>query len=176
MKLTVVPERCSGCKLCELICSIKKYGVNNPKKAGVRVMVVYPAPVIRMPIICHQCKEPKCADNCPTNAIQRTNGIVKIVEEECIGCEQCVMSCPFGAIFMHEDVNAPFKCDLCAGDPACVKACPKDALLFTPKHKIGQARRMDHVLKYAHMRQVEYFEKGEKKILHYTQSEKKDED
>lgn len=171
-----MPERCSGCKLCELVCSIHKYGVNNPKKAGVRVMVVYPAPVIRMPIICHQCKEPKCAENCPTDAIQRVNGIIRIIEEECVACEQCVMSCPFGAIFTHEDITGPFKCDLCDGDPACVKACPKEAILYTPVHILGQTRRMEHVLKYAHMKQVEYFEKGEKKILHYTQADRKNED
>lgn len=174
MKLTVVPERCSGCKLCELVCAIKKFGVNNPKKANIRVMVVYPAPVIRMPIFCHQCKDPKCAENCPVDAITRVNGVVKINSEECTGCEQCIVSCPFGAIFTHEDYEAPFMCDLCGGDPECAKACPTKALIYVPKHLIGQAHRMSNVLKYAHMKQVEYFEKGEKKVLHYTEAEKKE--
>ncbi len=174
MKLTVVPERCSGCKLCELACSIKKFGVINPKKSGIRVMVVYPSPVIRMPIFCHQCKEPKCAENCPTGAIERENGIVRILEEECIACEQCIISCPFGAIFTHEDIQVPFKCDLCNGEPECVKACPTKALIYVPKHMLGQAQRLQNVLKYAHMKQVEYVEKGERKILHYTQAEKKE--
>jgi len=64
-KLTVVPEKCSGCKLCEVVCSINRFGINNPKKSCIRVMVVYPHPVIRMPIICRQCKVPKCQENCP---------------------------------------------------------------------------------------------------------------
>ncbi len=174
MKLTVIPERCSGCRLCELACSIKKFGVVNPKKAGVHVMVVYPAPVIRMPIFCHQCKDPKCAENCPVDAIACEDGVVKINEKECIGCEQCIISCPFGSIFTHEDMEAPFKCDLCGGEPECAKVCPTKALIYVPKHLLGQAHRMENVLKYAHMKQVEYFEKGEKKIIHYTETEKKD--
>ena len=47
-KLTVIPERCSGCKLCEVVCSINRFGANNPKKSSIRVMVIYPHPVIRM--------------------------------------------------------------------------------------------------------------------------------
>lgn len=176
MKLTVIPERCSGCKLCELACAIKKFGVNNPKKSGIKVMVAYPAPIIRMPIFCHQCREPKCAENCPVNAIEHSNGLVRIDEEKCISCEQCLLSCPFGAIFTHEDIPVPFKCDLCNGDPECVKVCPKKAILYVPKHLLGEEKRMQNLLKYAHMKQVEYFEKGEKKILQYAEVEKKDED
>ena len=169
MKLTVVPERCSGCKVCELVCSLSHFRVNNPKKSAVRVMVLYPQPVIRMPIICQQCKEPKCASNCPVDAIHYHNGIVTIDTEECVSCHNCVISCPFGAIFTHDDLDHPFKCDLCGGDPECVKACPKQALVFVPKHIIGQSRRMRSVLNYANMRQVEYVEAGEKKVLKYTQ-------
>jgi anaerobic carbon-monoxide dehydrogenase iron sulfur subunit len=176
LKLTVVPERCSGCHLCELACSIKHFGVNNPKKSNVKVMIVYPAPVIRMPVFCHQCKEAKCAENCPVECISHEDGVVKIDTEECIGCEQCIVSCPFGAIFSHEDYPAPFKCDLCGGEPECAKVCPTKALIYVPKHLIGQAQRMSNVLKYAHMKQVEYFEKGEKKLIHYTETEKKEKD
>jgi len=173
MKLAIVPERCSGCKLCEVVCSMSHFNVVNPRKSRVRVMVLYPQPVIRMPIVCNQCKDPKCADACPTGAITRVDGIVKINAEECIGCEQCVISCPFGAIYTHEDYNVPFKCDLCGGDPECVKACPKDAIIYIPRHIIGQPQRMKSVLKYAHLKEVEYWEDGEKKILRYTETEDK---
>jgi len=167
-KLTVVPERCSGCRLCELVCSIQRFGVNNPKKSCIRVMVVYPHPVIRMPIICRNCKQPKCRDSCPNDAIVANNGIYDIDTEKCISCQQCVIACPFGAIFLHPDLSYPFKCNLCGGDPECVKACPKKALLYIPEHTLGQAHRMESVLKYAHMREVEYVEKGEKKKLRYA--------
>ena len=79
-RLTVVPERCSGCRLCEVVCSLVRFGVNNPKKSCLRVMIAYPHPVIRMPIICHQCREPKCAENCPTDAIEVQDGIVAHID------------------------------------------------------------------------------------------------
>ena len=168
-KLAVVPERCSGCRICELVCSISHFKVNNTKKSRIRAMVVYPHPVIRMPVVCNQCKEPKCADACPTNAIVRDNGVVRILEEECVSCQMCVESCPFGAIYVHEDVPMPFKCDLCDGDPECVRACPEQAIVYIPEHILGQAHRMSNVLSYAHMKQVEYVEKGEKKHLRYAE-------
>ena len=176
-RLTVVPERCSGCRLCELACSLVRFGVNNPKKSCLRVMIAYPHPVIRMPIICHQCREPKCAENCPTDAIEVREGLVVIDEDACISCNQCVISCPFGAMFTHADVDTPFKCDLCGGDPECVRVCPKRALLFVPEHLIGEDHRITSLLKYTHMREIEYVEKGEKKILKYADIERlKDED
>ncbi|MHC1584691.1 MAG: 4Fe-4S dicluster domain-containing protein [Candidatus Syntropharchaeia archaeon] len=167
-KLTIVPERCSGCRLCELVCAVRKFGVNNPKKAGIRVMSLYPHPVIRMPIFCRQCKEPMCMNNCPNEAIVVKNGIVKIDEENCISCNACVISCPFGAIFVHPEIKIPFKCDLCDGSPACVEACPKKALMYVPEHTLGQAHRLMSVLKYSHMREVEYIEEGVKKKLRYA--------
>ena len=72
-----------------------------------------------------------------------------------------------------EDIAAPFKCDLCGGEPRCVAACPKQAILYIPRHIIGQPQRISNVLKYAHMKEVEYWEDGEKKILRYTETEDK---
>ena len=167
-KISVIPERCSGCRLCELACSINKFGVNNPKKSCIRVMVVYPHPVIRMPIVCKQCKNPKCVSACPAGAIRQENGAGYIDKELCFSCQQCVSACPFGAIFVHHDIDVPFKCDLCGGDPECVKACPKGALQFVPEHTLGQAHRMESVLKYSHLREVEYVEKEEIKRLRYA--------
>ncbi len=167
-RLVVIPEKCSGCKICEVVCSIHRFGVNNPKKSAIRVMVLYPHPVIRMPIFCNQCREPKCQENCPTEAIVRKNGIVEIDEERCVSCQQCVVSCPFGAIFLHEDIPVPFKCNLCGGVPQCVRECPNNALFYQPEHILGQAQRVVNALKYTHMKEVLYIEKGEKKRLRYA--------
>ncbi len=176
--LTVIPERCSGCRLCELACSISRFGVNNRKKAAIRVISVYPHPVIRMPAFCRQCKVPKCMENCPNDAISIDDGIVLIDDDDCISCYNCVISCPFGAIFVHPDTKTPFKCDLCVGIdgdeamPRCVEACPSKALAFVEEHTLGQAHRLMSVLKYSHMREMEYFEGGKKKKLRYADIEK----
>jgi Fe-S-cluster-containing hydrogenase component 2 len=111
-------------------------------------------------------------ENCPTGAIATKDGIYDIDGEKCISCQQCVISCPFGAIYLHDEIETPFKCNLCNGSPRCVEACPKKALLFLPDHVLGQAQRMASVLKYGHMKEVEYVEKGERKVLRYADIEK----
>lgn len=168
-KLAVIPEECSGCGICELVCAIKHFGVNNPKKAAIRVMITYPHPVVRMPVVCSQCKKPACAQVCPTYALRSVNGRVELIQEECVSCFKCIEACPFGAIYAHTDCELPIKCDLCGGDPECVKECPKGALKLIPEEALGEARRISNVLSYAQMKEIEFFEKGEKKIIRYAE-------
>ena len=168
-KLAVIPELCSGCKICELVCALEHFGVNNPKKSAVRVVVTYPHPVVRMPVVCSQCKVPVCADACPVGALARADGVVRLDKETCISCMKCVDACPFGAVFAHEDVAHPIKCDLCGGRPQCVERCPKGALRFIPEQALGEARRVSNVLSYTHMKEIEFVEGGEKKVIHYAE-------
>jgi Fe-S-cluster-containing hydrogenase component 2 len=71
-------------------------------------------------------------------------------------------------MFLHEDIEHPFKCDLCDGEPLCVQACPKEALKFHPKHILGQAHRLSAARSYAKMSKVEYMDDGKKKTLKYA--------
>lgn len=169
LKLTVIPEQCSGCRQCELVCAIKHFGVNNPKKAAIRIVNTYPHPVMRLPVVCSQCKVPACAKACPTGALSRSNGVVHLDKETCISCYKCIDACPFGAIFAHDDCQVPIKCDMCDGDPECVKACPLGALRLIPEHALGETKRINNVLSYTQMREIEYYEKGEKKTLRYAE-------
>lgn len=168
-RLAVIPEECSGCKICELVCSIKHYGVNNPKKSAVKVMITYPHPVVRMPIVCSQCKEPPCGEVCPVNALRRVDGLVELDKEACISCYKCVQACPFGAMFVHDDCDQPIKCDMCEGEPECVQHCPKGAIRLIPEYALGEAKRISNILSYTQMKEIEYHEKGEKKIIHYAE-------
>ena len=168
-KLAVIPELCSGCGICELACAIKHFRANNPKKSAIRVVVTYPHPVVRMPVVCGQCKVPMCAEACPVDALKRADGIVQLDGDACVSCMKCVEACPFGAILAHSDVAHPIKCDLCDGDPECVANCPKGALRLIPEEALGESKRMNNVLSYAHMKEIEYVEEGEKRIIHYAE-------
>lgn len=168
-KLAVVPELCSGCRICELACAIAHFGVNNPKKSAVRVLVAYPHPVMRLPIFCGQCKVPVCADACPVTALKRTDGVVRLDDQACISCMKCVEACPFGAIYCHSDLDHPIKCDLCGGRPMCVEKCPKAAIRFLPEQSLGESKRMNNILSYTHMKEIEFTEAGEKKIIRYAE-------
>jgi carbon-monoxide dehydrogenase iron sulfur subunit len=168
-KLAVIPELCSGCRVCELACAIEHFKVNNPKKSAIRVLVTYPHPVARMPIVCSQCKTPVCADACPVGALTRSNGVVQLNADGCISCSKCVEACPFGAIYAHSDIDHPIKCDMCAGQPKCVEKCPKGAIRLIPEQSLGESKRMNNVLSYAHMKEIEFMEKGEKKTIHYAE-------
>lgn len=90
---------------------------------------------------CMHCTKASCAIVCPVGAIVRTpEGFVHIDQEWCIGCGTCTQSCPFGVPKMNEEVGTAMKCSACtevglnrltAGqEPACVKACPPDALVY----------------------------------------------
>ena len=168
-KLTVIPEQCSGCRICELVCAIKHFGVNNPKKAAIRVLITYPHPVVRMPIVCGQCKVATCAQVCPVDALRRLDGVVRLDEKLCISCYKCIEACPFGAIYAHDDCDQPIKCDMCDGDPECVKKCPKGALRLIPESILGESKRLNNVLSYTQMKDIEFYEKGEKKVIHYAE-------
>ncbi len=98
---------------------------------------------------CMHCADPVCMIGCPTGAIHRSlsTGAVVVNDDTCIGCGTCANSCPYnnirlveirdmqGQLLRDPDSQKPImkatKCDLCAGNPggpACVRACPHDAL------------------------------------------------
>lgn len=129
LSLAVDLEKCTGCKICELICSFKKNHAFNPKTSRVQVVTSYP-PIIGYPVVCIQCQEAPCIPSCPAKALRRDEATSAIVldEEKCTGCGLCVKECPYSAISMDEPHKKPLICDLCQGEPECVKWCHFGAL------------------------------------------------
>jgi Fe-S-cluster-containing hydrogenase component 2 len=117
------------------------FGEINPTKSAVKV--VSKELGMYTPAICRHCEKAPCADICPTLAItkKKETGAVIIENELCIQCRACVEACPFGAIYIDLDTIEVFKCDLCGGDPLCVKHCTRGALRFLEPEKAFTERR-----------------------------------
>jgi formate dehydrogenase iron-sulfur subunit len=85
------------------------------------------------------CEEPGCVNVCTVGALEKTpGGPVIYHSEKCIGCRYCQYGCPFGVPRFEWDkpLGLIRKCTFCKDrqdsgiEPACVKACPTDALVY----------------------------------------------
>ena len=127
----VDPSNCTGCQLCVVVCSLKHERQVNPLYSRIRV-VRFEEKGAYIPIICQQCRDAPCQAVCPVRAIERDEaGALIVNQEKCIGCKVCIVACPFGAISWTADGRI-IKCDLCGGEPLCVKVCTREALTYVP--------------------------------------------
>jgi Fe-S-cluster-containing hydrogenase component 2 len=129
--ITITQKDCTGCRQCELVCSVKHTGTANPARSRIHV-IKWEAEGFYLPMLCQQCLEPACSAVCPKDAISRDKqlGSMVIDYDLCIGCKMCVMACPFGALGIDSKEERVIKCDLCDGDPTCVRFCEAEALRY----------------------------------------------
>lgn len=132
-------ERCSGCKACVAACHALNGLDERETWRDVGLLVGGPAalPVIQhVTTACHHCVEPACMNACPVNAYEKEpiTGIVRHLDDQCIGCQYCTLACPYDAPKYEPSRGIVRKCDMCAdrlraGEaPACVQACPHEAI------------------------------------------------
>ncbi len=134
MKLIeILHSNCTGCRLCEMICSLFHEDECSTTKSRIRIFrdEEFGNNLVSL---CIQCAEGYCVESCPETALSRDpkTGAVLVDDTLCTGasCEACVDACPLGAISLDKERDIVFKCDLCGGDPQCVKFCSRDALAF----------------------------------------------
>lgn len=130
-------QRCIGCRTCEVACAVAHQQAQDVAALSTnhfapRIRVVKSGD-ISTAMACRQCEDAPCASVCPQGAIQRDNDVWWVDQRRCIGCKSCMVACPYGAMtvtVMNQQAQA-LKCDLChhrAEGPACVAACPTQAL------------------------------------------------
>jgi carbon-monoxide dehydrogenase iron sulfur subunit len=140
--LVIDHEKCTGCRLCEMACSITHTGASNPARSRIHV-IKWAKEGFDLPMVCQQCEEAPCIVVCPKDALYRdpVMGRVALDYDLCIGCKMCVTACPFGGMGIDITTRQVIKCDLCDGDPACVRFCESGALQFVPVSSVNLVKK-----------------------------------
>ncbi len=155
--LIIHPEKCNNCGDCEIACINTKSSLTSPGLSCIRILKERDDEDFFFPIACKQCEDAPCLAVCPKEAIYRADDpeldLVLIDRSKCVGCGMCVSACPFGAMKLDKQKAKSYKCDLCGGDPECVKVCEPQALeykdvemLKTP-HMVDVAGRLARMVK-----------------------------
>ena len=152
--------RCKNLKKCQVACN-KMHFVTE----GQNWIKVYPmqdgehTAKYWQPTTCMHCDEPPCVKVCPVDAtFKRSDGIVLIDNQRCIGCRFCMAACPYSTRVFNWDkpiipkevaemeyspetscppqIGTVNKCDFCPDMvrkgqlPHCVSACPNGVFYF----------------------------------------------
>lgn len=152
MILSLDPEKCTGCKLCEIACSLKNERVCNPSASRIHI-VKWMRSGVYIPMVCQQCDSPVCETVCPMAAIKRDDetGALLIDYDKCVGCRMCVVFCPFGGIGIDVKRGKIIKCELCEGDPVCVKFCTPEALQYVPATSVNLIKQRAAAEKFSEL-------------------------
>lgn len=132
-------DKCSGCKACVTAC----HNLNglDDEETWRSVGFLYGGTVLHpfqqtVTTACHHCVDPECLNGCPVLAYDKdpVTGIVRHLDDQCIGCQYCVLKCPYEVPKYNAAKGIVRKCDMCSSRlahdeaPACVQACPTQAI------------------------------------------------
>jgi len=125
--ISVNAKTCSGCRMCEQVCVFFHESEFNPRRSRIKVLIKEKEGV-NAPLLCVQCR--KCLESCKRKALSWDDsiGVVRVDMERCNGCGLCIEACDEGAIRTDPVTEKVNICDLCDGDPECVKWCPEGVL------------------------------------------------
>ena len=132
-------DRCTGCKACVTACHNLNGLDDNETWRSVGLLRGgnrEEAKQQHVTTACHHCLDPACSNGCPVNAYDKdpVTGIVRHLDDQCIGCQYCILKCPYEVPQYNKRLGIVRKCDMCthrlsAGEaPACVQSCPTRAI------------------------------------------------
>jgi formate dehydrogenase iron-sulfur subunit len=132
-------DACTGCKACVAGCN--KLNGLDADEAWRSVGLIHGGtqehPIQKtITTACHHCLDPACMKGCPVGAYEKDaeTGIVRHLDDQCIGCKYCTLTCPYEVPQYNARLGIVRKCDMCsdrltAGEaPACVQSCPNGAI------------------------------------------------
>jgi formate dehydrogenase iron-sulfur subunit len=165
LSVLIDTTRCIGCRSCELACA-ETYGLPLPniedhsvfekerRTTETQWTIVNRYKTDKGTVYavkrCMHCNQPACVASCPVKAMQKRPVGPVTWDPNCMGCKMCVFSCPFDKAILEAHSPTPRirKCFFCwdkrlvQGEiPACVEACPTEALIFgTRRDLLDEAR------------------------------------
>lgn len=164
---------CNGCYCCQIACKDEHVGNDWTPYAKPQPdtgqfwmkqneFIRGTVPKVKMyyrPTPCMHCDEAPCIESCPIEGAlyKRDDGLVIIDPVKCTGCQNCVDSCPYSAIYFNDGLNIAQKCTGCAHlldkdwkEPRCADACPTQAIKF------GEESEFSDLIKKAEVLHPEY--------------------
>jgi len=148
--LVIDHEKCTGCRQCEMVCSVYHTGSSNPSRSRIKVMK-WENIGFYLPMSCQNCEKPFCTEVCPTKACHRdvVNQRVLIDKDKCIGCKTCIIACPFGHPSFDVQERVTVKCDYCDGTPQCVFFCNVKAVDYVDADRVQMAKKKEVFTRFA---------------------------
>jgi carbon-monoxide dehydrogenase iron sulfur subunit len=135
-------DKCTGCRVCELVCALENEKVFDPKLSRIKVLRLHQ--LVNMPVVCRLCEDTPCVRSCPRDALMQSEerGVIIVDDAKCDLCGWCLESCKHGAIFLNQERKTVMICTMCDGTPQCIEWCPEGALsLMTQKEFDEKARK-----------------------------------
>lgn len=125
-RLSVIDmDRCVGCQSCMFACA-RRLGEGGLAASCIHIHSDGGFRHGFVVVVCRACVDPPCARVCPTDALrERDGGGVHLDHQLCIGCENCVEACPFGAVLWDPGQNKPQICVYCG---YCTDFCPYEVI------------------------------------------------
>ena len=139
-------DKCSGCKACVTAC----HSLNGLEstESWRSVGLLHGGETARpyqqtVTTACHHCADPGCLNGCPVLAYEKdpVTGIVRHLDDQCIGCQYCVWKCPYEVPRYSSRLGVVRKCDMCQSRlaegeaPACVQSCPNEAIRISVRSR-----------------------------------------
>jgi anaerobic carbon-monoxide dehydrogenase iron sulfur subunit len=140
--IEVIHSHCVGCRLCEMICSLVHEQECSTTKS--RIKIIRDEEFGNNWVsVCLQCEHAECMESCNYGALRRNSqtGSMVVDDQLCNGCEACVAACPLGSVTLDKERRVVFMCDLCGGDPECIKVCSREALIEKDTEPAAQERK-----------------------------------
>ncbi|MFX1513937.1 MAG: 4Fe-4S dicluster domain-containing protein [Promethearchaeota archaeon] len=120
-------EKCTGCGICEIICSWTKFQELNPIRSAIRVLKT--ENLDHIVIACKNCEDLPCVKVCVVKeALTEGEHTLEVDYDKCNFCGWCADACEYGAMSIDFYSKKLVFCDLCEGKPKCIEYCPKEAI------------------------------------------------